>query len=308
MKLSSVCRRISVLVMTLSLLPAAQGVGTEPEKTVAHAPSSASVAKVAVPPEFEKDFAAAVQIDDAAKRAKALCLIGKAWSKKDPIAALGWSDYLMAEGTLLPHIKNMEYQWGVTCSVLYDCGSDPVRAKLMADYILSQKDVVSNLPTGYFFRPTTKLIKLNSLWVVSDPVACTAFCMKAPPSLRYAAFMSAGSKWAQSNPSAALAWTLKLESDKDRYSAIMGVGNGLSVKNIDMATEWIKKLKPEEARNATKLVFQNYRRKDAAAAKEWVEKLGLSKEDTEYVLNGPWLNSAESNIYTKEEGQATTNK
>lgn len=277
------------LAASLFLLLAAPGWCGEKQKPAAGA-------KLSVPAEFEKEYAAALQITDIPKRADALSKIGIEWSKKDPIAALIWGDYLDTEGTIIPHRKTQEYRW-VWLRVVHAIGQDKEGAKVLGEYLISPQCTIN--------MPWHKLIKFNFSWVLTDSAACTACCLKAPASMRFQAFESAGQMWSLNDPAAAVAWMLSLEDPKDRYSAIVGVATWVT-GDISDVTKWIKKLKPGEAKFAIKIIAGRLKGKgDRAArhwspsAEEWVDSFSLSDADKEYVWHGPAINVMQSDIYKK---------
>ncbi len=295
--------QIAGLVASICLLLAAPGWCGEKQKPD-------PLPSVSVPAEYQKDFEAAMQLPvtnkiERKERSKALRVIAMAWSKKDPIAAFLWGDYILGGGTILEHSKdNDEAEWQPLLYAIGDIGSDPVRAKKLAEYIISPEYAKMSAVTP----PKHKLIKLNFSWAISDPEACATFAVNSPLDCRFEAIGSAFNTWVRNKKApagAAMDWMLKLDSEKERYCAIMGLAPGIS--DLASATEWIKKLRPEEVKMAATLVYQSHK-KDADKAKEWLAGLSLSKEDMESVLNSPPLYKWTSDYYTRTENKTTPGK
>jgi hypothetical protein len=228
----------------------------------------------AVPPDVQK----ALQLPKGDEKTKGLLAAAVEWAKKDPTAALAWSQQLPRDTP-----------FSVSAGVVAACAL--ANGKASADWAVQH----SRPPE---FGPLHGLLFVWSSR--GDPAAAAAWCAEAPKYARYISFFSVGDGWYLKDQPAASHWAVKLESADDRHAAIHGIALKWGRANIPAATVWIKQLKGEDLKVAVKAIAGDWRAnkfnngsnaRNEAAMKEWLDSLSLSDADETEVLTGPPLSN-----------------
>jgi hypothetical protein len=236
-------------------------------------PLNATLRAAEVPPEIVK----AMRLPKGDEQNKALDAAAQEWAQKEPTAALAWVLQLPA---------NLSFrESGVVSAV---CGRS--YGKLSADWLVQQGSTVA----------LERLHGLILAWAPVDAAGAAAWCLQAPKNVRYYAYFTMADALCRKDPPSAADWAAKVEAAEDRLAATHGVAMIWGRSNLAPATAWIKQLKPEEAKLAARVIVGdhysqlNVGKKDeaaVAAVKEWIEQLPLSKQDKNYALLGPLLDS-----------------
>jgi hypothetical protein len=228
----------------------------------------------AVPPEVQK----ALELPKGDEKTKALSAAAGEWAKKDPTAALAWSQKLPRD---IP--------FSVSAGVVAACAL--ADGKASADWAVQH----SRPPE---FGPLHGLLFVWSSR--GDPAAAAAWCAEAPKTARYISFFSVGDGWYLKDQPAASQWVATLESADDRHAAIHGLALKWGRANIPAATVWIKQLKGDDLKVAVKAIAGDWRAnkfnngsnaRNEAAMKEWLDSFPLSDADKTEDLTGPPLSN-----------------
>jgi len=228
----------------------------------------------AVPPDVQK----ALELPKGDEKTKALLAAAGAWAKKDPTAALAWSQQLPRD---IP--------FSVNAGVVAACAL--ADGKASADWAVQH----SRPPE---FGPLHGLLFVWSSR--GDPATAAAWCAEAPKNARYLSYFSVGDGWYLKDQPAASNWAVKLESADDRHAAIHGIALKWGRANIPAATVWIKQLKGDDLKVAVKAIAGDWRAnkfnngsnaRNEAALKEWLDLFPLSDADKTEDLTGPPLSN-----------------
>jgi hypothetical protein len=195
-----------------------------------------------------------------------------AWAQKDPVGALTW---------VLQQPPNIFGQ--VAPPVSGTCGK--ANGKASADLLLQNgTDNAWKCLHGVLVQ-----------WTLKDPASATAWCLQAPPLIRYESVFSVADGYCRKDPPAAAAWVAQLQSAEDRGYAIQGVALMWGRGNLDASTAWVKQLKPDEMKIAAQTIAQDWRfdrltpdeTKAGLTAQQWLAQLPLSPADQDAVLKAP---------------------
>ena len=235
---------------------------------------SSSQGADAVPPDVQK----ALELPKGDEKTKALLAAAGEWAKKDPTAALAWSQQLPRD---IP--------FSVSAGVVAACAL--ADGKASADWAVQH-----SRPREY-----GPLHGLLFVWSSrGDPAAAAAWCTEAPKNARYISFFSVGDGWYLKDQPAASNWAAKLDSADDRHAAIHGIALKWGRANIPAATVWIKQLKGDDLKVAVKAIAGDWRAtkfkngsnaRNEAAMKEWLDSFPLSDADKTEDLTGPPLSN-----------------
>ena len=252
-----------VVTSVVALLPALKA-------TVDSNPQGAD----AVPPDVQK----AMQLPKGGERTKAILAAAGEWAKKDPTAALAWSQQLPRDTP-----------FSVSAGVVAACAL--ANGKASADWAVQH----SRPPE---FGPLHGLLYVWSS--KGDPAAAAAWCAEAPKNARYISFFSVGDGWYLKDQAAVCSWAAKLESADDRHGAIHGIALKWGRANIPAASVWIRQLKGDDLKVAVKAIAGDWRAnkfnngsnaRNEAAMKEWLDSFPLSDADKTEDLTGPALSN-----------------
>jgi hypothetical protein len=247
---------------------------------VAHPPAlkagveSVSQGADTVPPAVQK----ALELPKGDEKTKALVAAAGEWAKKDPPAALAWSQQLPRD---IP--------FSVSAGVVAACAL--ADAKASADWAVQH----SRPPE---FGPLHGLLFVWSSR--GDPAAAAAWCAEAPKTARYISFFSVGDGWYLKDQPAACKWAATLESAGDRHAALHGIALKWGRASIPAATGWIRQLKDDDLKVAVKAIAGDWRAntfnngsnaRNEAAMKEWLDSFPLGDGDKTEALTGPPLSN-----------------
>lgn len=228
----------------------------------------------AVPPEVQK----ALQLPKGDEKTKTLSAAAVEWAKKDPAAALAWSQQLPRD-------------------IPFSVSSGVVSACALADGKASAEWAVQHSRPPDF-GPLHGLLYVWSS--KGDPAAAAKWCAEAPKNARYISFFSVGDGWYLKDQPAVCAWAAALESADDRHAAIHGIALKWGRANIPAASVWVKQLKGDDLKVAVRAIAGDWRAnkfnngsnaRNEAAMKEWLDSFPLSDTDKTEALTAPPLSN-----------------
>ncbi len=236
---------------------------------------------IKAPEAVEKDL----QMVKGPEQNKALTKDITAWAKKEPLVALAW----------VSRESPKEFSNFLGTQVIVALSH--FNGKIAADWL------IKNFEAPDYWR----LHNLIFAWsLYGNEIQAADWCMKAPAEARYLSFLSVGDGWCDKDASAAADWALKLKSETDRLGAIHGVTFKWARKDFPKVTAWIKELKPAEAKCAARAILTDWKfwklsdggikYNDAAAIKEWIDKLPFSDKEKEELLKSPPLDMHGRNV------------
>ncbi len=215
--------------------------------------------------------------------------LANAWVEKDPRAALEWvlgdanghsaNPYVMAErwGDMAP---TEAWKWALA---LPDGG---VKSRILNSLAGEAAEVspvevaneVAKMEPG--LDQGSAAISTATSWAKTDPRAASEWVAQFPDSeFRNSAMNGIARNWASKDPAAARTWVQSLPPGNAQQEAWWGVTRGLAASHPEQATETVKNLTDTARRNwAISDIGENWFRKDPAAARQWLQSVGLPEE------------------------------
>lgn len=205
------------------------------------------------------DFAAAVamldQLPAGERRREFIHRIASLWGRKDPGAALAWTDELNGEERFLA-IENILHEWAQT---------DPASAS----------DYVAQLPNSE--RSLDWMHGVARAWAEQDQAAAIAWGMAQPdPTVRRRALRGAAGIWASTDAAAAGAFAVGLDNPYERHALLEEVAHRWAEQSSEDALDWAESLEGGDRVRATSEILYQLAGEDPRLAAQIYDGLAPS--------------------------------
>ncbi|MBV63704.1 MAG: hypothetical protein CMP45_04270 [Rickettsiales bacterium] len=195
------------------------------------------------------------QLPAGRKRREFIHRVASHWGRKDPKAALAWSESLIPSEQSIA-VEEIVHGWART---------DPTGA---ANY-------VTEIPKS---RRSLDLVHATGhIWAEQDQQAAIDWAMSLQdPALRQRALRGSAGVWARTDPSSASAFALEIKNPYERHGVIESVARRWSRQETKESLDWALSMQGEDRNRATRAIIEEIADHDPKQAAGLLSEISAS--------------------------------